>query len=219
MKYLIILSLLFCLAAKHSRAQDIPDCIKRLNKKTQLTTTGFERAIPLKGNRTVYEFSVKSVRQCIDCENGSVFYDANCNVVAYFIMGRGSNKFVADGYTAAELGKAGYTNINHGPKQEPVPYCIEKLLAKSDSLHKAGVSKIIQVRMKGKLLYGFEHKTDPKKINCKDCSKPLVYYNADCRPEVTFRTGGIAGVQGEKGYTATDYINKSTLRILWNASK
>lgn len=105
-------------------------------------------------------------------------------------MGRGSNNFVADGYTAAEFGKAGLTNIRHGAKQKQVPCCIEKILANTDSLNKAGVRKIVQVLIKGKILYGFEHKTDAKLASCKDCSKPVGYYNADCEPEVTFRTGG-----------------------------
>lgn len=218
MKSQIILSIVLCLLINSGRAQDVPNCIKSLNKKNSLSTTKFERIIQLKGNRTVYEFSVSSVAQCIDCTRGTVFYDENCNQIASFMMGRGASGFVEYGYTAAELGKAGFSNIKYGVMQDPLPGCMEKILANSDSLNKAGVIKIVQVRIKDKVLYGFEHQIDPKLVNCKDCSRSIVYYNAGCKPEVTFKIGGIAGIKGEKGYTATDFMRKTILRTIWNAN-
>jgi hypothetical protein len=218
MKYHLIFSLFLSLMYCESIAQDIPVCIEKLNKKTSLTTTRFERAIELKRNRRVYQFSVKSLAQCIDCNNGSIFYDPNCNVVAYFMMGRGASAFVEDGYTAAEFGKAGYPNIRFGSKKNTIPDCIVKAISNIDSLKQANVSRISQVRIKEKILYGFEHQLDPKLANCKDCSISIVYYNDHGRPEVTFRVGGIAGIKGENGYTSIDFLKKNTLKILWKAN-
>lgn len=218
MKHVIILIVMQAILSLTGLAQELPACLQQMNKKNSLTTTRFENVVQLKGNRTVYQFSVKSVAQCMDCQRGTIFYDEYCNQIASFMMGRGASGFVAYGYTAAELGKAGFPNIKYGVQQDPLSGCMEQILAKRDSLNKAGVVKIVQVRIKGKVLYGFEHQVDPKLANCKDCSRAVVYYNADCKPEVTFRIGGIAGVKGEKGYTATDFMSKTTLRILWNAA-
>ncbi|TKC08929.1 hypothetical protein [Pedobacter frigoris] len=211
----IFLALMLGMLNLASVAQQLPTCIEQLNRKSDITTTKFERVITLKGNRTVYEFSITSKRECIHCARGTIFYDGNCNVVASFITSRGFKGFVEDGYTAAELGYLGYPNIKYRPKEDPLPSCIEKVLVNADSLNKAGVSKIVQVRMKDKILYGFEHLIDPKLANCKDCPRSIVYYNADCKPEVTFRVGGIAGVKGNNGYTGTDYNSKQILNILW----
>lgn len=199
-------------------AQDIPACIEKLNKQTSLTITKFERAFEIKQHVKVYQFSVKSVRQCMDCQNGSVFYDANCNIIAYFLMGRGSNAFVENGYTAADFGKAGYPNIRYGSKEITIPNCIAKAISNTDSLKKAQVIRVVQVRIKDKILYGFEHQVDPKLINCKDCSTAITYYNSDCKPEVTFRVGGIAGIRADNGYTSSDYRIKDILKVLWKAN-
>lgn len=102
-----------------SLAQRLPACIEKINRKTDLTTTKFERILQLKGNRTVYEFAVKSVAQCMDCNNGTIFYDENCNVIASFMKGRGARAYIDYGYTAEELGKAGYSDINYGAKKRP----------------------------------------------------------------------------------------------------
>ncbi len=105
------------LLSYQSTAQNLPECIQKLRKKTKLSTTKFEKIHSLKRDRIVYQFSVKSARQCMDCNNGLIFYDADCNVVAYFMRGRGVNAFVAEGYTAADFGKEGYPNIRHGAKK------------------------------------------------------------------------------------------------------
>ena len=201
-----------------SPAQNLPKCIEKLNSKTDLTTKRFERVLKLSGNRTVYEFSITSKHQCIHCERGIVYYDANCNTVAYFMNTRGPSGFVADGYAVANFGKSGFHNVRHGEKQEPVAACITKIMSNPDSLKKSGVKIIVQVRIKEKILYGIEHETDPKLANCKDCARAFSYYNQDCKPEVTFRVGGIAGIKGEKGYTSSDYVNRRILKILWNAN-
>lgn len=104
-------------------------------------------------------------------------------------------------------------------KKDPVSSCIEKILSHTDSLNKAGVSKVVQVRMKDKIFYGFEHRLDPKLANCKDCPRTIVYYNGNCKPEVTFRVGGIVGIKGNNGYTASDFTSKITLSMLWNSSQ
>lgn len=218
MKNLFILKILLLWFSSISPAQNLPKCIQKLNSKTDLTNKSFERVLQLSGNRTVYEFSITSKRECIHCERGIVYYDANCNTVAYFMNTRGPSGFVADGYTVADFGKSGFHNIRYGEKQEPIAACITKIITNSDSLKKAGVKKIVQVRIKEKILYGFEHEVDPKLVNCKDCAKAFVYYNEACTPEVTFRLGGIAGIKAEKGYTASNYVNRRILKILWNAN-
>lgn len=53
----------------------------------------------------------------MDCDNGLIFYDADCNVVAYFMRESGVNPFVAEGYTAADFRKEGYPDIRHGVKK------------------------------------------------------------------------------------------------------
>ncbi|MGA9649106.1 hypothetical protein [Pedobacter sp.] len=218
MKNLFILKILLLWFSSTSPAQNLPKCIQKLNSKTHLTTKSFERVLQLSGNRTVYEFAITSKRECIHCERGIVYYDANCNTVAYFMNTRGPSGFVSDGYTVADFGKSGFHNIRYGEKQEPIAACITKIIANSDSLKKAGVKKIVQVRIKENILYGFEHELDPKLVNCKDCAKAVVYYNEACTPEVTFRLGGIAGIKAEKGYTASNYVNRRILKILWNAN-
>jgi len=219
MKNLILFSLLLFAIGSSSQAQNLPKCIEKINKKDNITTTKFERVIQLSGNRTVYEFSIKSIPNCIHCDRGFVYYDGNCNMIAFFTNARGPSGFVADGYNASEFGQFNKNiRMRYGEKQEPVAPCITKIIANADSLKKAGVEKIVQVRIKQKILYGFEHKVDPKLANCKDCSKSITYYNEDCKPEVTFIVGGIAGVKGDNGYTVSDFSNKRTLKILWNAN-
>jgi len=219
MKNWIIFSLLLFVIGSGSQAQNLPKCIEKMNRKDNLTTTKFERVIQLSGNRTVYEFSVKSMPNCIHCPRGLVYYDANCNTVAYFMNSRGPEGFVADGYSLAEFGQFNKNiRMSYGEKQEPVAPCITKIIANADSLTKAGVIRVLQVRIKDKVLYYFEKAVDPKLANCKDCSKTLVYYNEDCKTEVNFISGGIAGVKGDNGYTVSDFSNKRTLRILWNAN-
>lgn len=201
-----------------SLAQKLPTCIEKLNKKTDLTTTKFERVLQLRGDRTVYEFSITSKPQCIHCDRGFVYYDGNCNMIAFFTNARGPSGFVEFGYTAEELGKFGYPRLTYGTKKPPVSPCVTKAIANTDSLTKAGVIRVSQVRIKDKVLYYFEKAIDPKLVNCKDCSKVIVYYNEDCKPEVTFVAGGIAGVKADNGYTVSDFSNKRTLKILWNAN-
>lgn len=215
----IFLALMLVILNLTSVAQQLPACIAKLNRESDLTTTKFERIIQLKGNRTVYQFSVKSVPRCMDCHNGTIFYDGNCNAIASFMMGRGASAYVDYGYTAEELGKAGYPNIKYRAKKEPVSSCMEKVLSNTDSLNRAGVSKVVQVRMKGKILYGFEHRLAAKLANCRDCPRTIVYYNEDCKRETTFLVGGIAGVQAQDDYTITDYSLKTTLRIVWNSNE
>jgi len=113
----ILLGLAASLLSYQSTAQNLPECIQKLSKKTKASTTKFEKKLILKQDQTVYQFLVKSARQCMDCDNALIFYDADCNVLAYFMRGRGTNAFVAEGYTAADFGKEGYPNIRHGIKK------------------------------------------------------------------------------------------------------
>lgn len=218
MKNLILFSLLLFAIGSSSQAQNLPKCIEKINKKDNITTTKFERVIQLSGNRTVYEFSVKSIPNCIHCPRGMVYYDANCNTVAYFMNSRGPEGFVADGYTLAEFGKSGVQRVRYGIKREELPNPIAKVIAKNDSLNKAGVKQIVQVKMRDQLLYSFEHKLNPKLPNCKDCPITIVFYNANYQPEVTFQVGGLAGITANNGYKATDYTSRQKLWILWNAN-
>lgn len=218
MKNLILFSLLLFAIGSSSQAQNLPKCIEKINKKDNITTTKFERVIQLSGNRTVYEFSVKSIPNCIHCPRGMVYYDANCNTVAYFMNSRGPEGFVADGYTLAEFGKSGVERVRYGIKREELPNPIAKVIAKNDSLNKAGVKQIVQVKMRDQILYSFEHKLNPKLPNCKDCPITIVFYNANYQPEVTFQVGGLAGITANNGYKATDYTSRQKLWILWNAN-
>lgn len=217
MKYQILLSMLLSILDNSSFPQKLPDCIENLSKKTDLSNTKFKRVITLKGDRTAYEFLITSKRECIHCERGAIFYDGKCNVVAYFTMSKGSKGFVADGYTAAELGYPGYRNLTHGDKKPAVPACVSTAISNPDSLKKAGVIRVLQVRIKEKTLYCFEKAIDKKLANCVDCSKPMVFIDADCKTEVTFVIGGIAGSKGNNGYTGADYNSKRILNILWRA--
>jgi len=218
MKNWIIFSLLLFVIGSGSQAQNLPKCIEKMNKKDNLTTTKFERVLQLSGNRTVYEFSVKSIPNCIHCPRGLVYYDANCNMVAYFMNSRGPTGFVADGYTLAEFGKSGTQRVTYGIKREDIPNQIDKVIAKNDSLNKAGVKQIVQVKMRDQILYSFEHKLNPKLPNCKDCPITIAFYNAKYQPEVTFQVGGLAGITANNGYKATDYTSRQKLWILWNAN-
>jgi hypothetical protein len=191
-------------------AQDLPACIAQLNKKWDITTTKFNRVIYLSKNRKVYEFLVTSKLQCIHCARGTKYYDANCNLVASFITARSSSGFVADGYTEAEFGKAGYQRMSRGAKREPLPSAIAEVITKNDSLSKAGVKRIVEVKIKDKILYGFEPERNPKLANCKDCAVSIVFYNSNYEPEVTFNIGN--------GYTATDYTNRNMQWIIWNVN-
>jgi len=207
----------FLVSANMAIAQNVPACISALNKKSSLTNTEFTRMLTLKDQRTVFQFKVSSAAQCMDCPNGTVYYDSNCNVVASFIMGRTSNGYVANGYTAGDFGKSQFPNIRYGKKHDSVPACISKAITNEDSLTNAGVKKVVQVRIKNKTLYYFEH-APPKEIaNCKDCSTNMQYYNDNCNKEVKFTVGGISGTQAGEGYTSTDYYNRQVLQILWNA--
>ena len=217
MKNWIIFSLLTLIFSNSSSAQNLPAHIQKLNRKTDLTTVKFERVLKLSGGRTVYEFSVTSKPQCIHCDRGTTFYDENANTIAYFLMSRGPNNFVADGYTAQELGKPAAQKIRYGIKREDLPLRIAQVLAKSDSLNKAGVKQIVQVKIRDKVLYSFEQKLNPKLAKCKDCPITMVFYNANYQPEVTFQIGGIAGITANNGYKATDYTSRQKLWILWNA--
>ncbi|SOD14225.1 hypothetical protein SAMN06297358_1467 [Pedobacter xixiisoli] len=200
-----------------SMAQEIPTCIKNLNTANTLTTTKFVRTINLKGNRIVYEFAIVSKRQCMDCPNGTVFYDSNCNQIASFIMGRGSSVYIRYGYTAFELGKTGgYPNIKYLEKFEPAPSCIAKAVDNVDSLNRVGVTRVLQVRIKDKTLYHFEHAIAKEKVNCKDCSNTFKYYDENCNLAATFTVGGIAGAKASEGFTSSDFYNKRTIQILWN---
>ena len=215
MKHTIILILLL-LANVFTMAQHLPTCIKNLNKTGDLTTIKFVRQINLEGNRVVYEFSVISKRQCIDCPNGTVFYDSNCNQIASFIMGRGPNAYINYGYTALELGMGAYPNVKRGKQLPPVPACIAKAIVNTDSLNKAGIVRVLQVSMKDKILYHFEQAVPKEKLNCKDCSSTFKYYDENCKLVASFTTGSIAGTKASEGFTPTDFYNKRTLQILYN---
>lgn len=218
MKTALPLTLMSALLWLAGVAQQLPAHIQKLNRKTDLTTVKFERMLKLSGGRKVYEFSVTSKSQCIHCERGTTFYDENGNIVAYFMMSRGPSAFVADGYTLAEFGKSGAQRVSYGVKRTDLPNQIAKVMAKNDSLNKAGVKQIVQVKMRDQIFYSFEHKLNPKLQNCKDCPITMVFYNANYQPEVTFQVGGIAGITANNGYKATDYTSRQKLWILWNAN-
>lgn len=219
MKTCIFFYSLLLLYSIPSLAQNLPPCIQALNSNTDLTKKTFVKAITLKENRIVYEFVIKSVRQCMDCTNGTIFYDKNCNVAGSFTIGRTASGYVAHGYTAEELGKAGFPNIQYGQKYDTIPPCISNAILQEDSLYNAGVLKITQVSLKGKTFYYFEHPPEKAIANCKDCITNLVYYDASCSPAVRFTVGGIAGTKGSNGYTSSDFYNKRTLQILWTAKQ
>ncbi len=152
----------------------------------------------------------------MDYPNGAVFYDMNCNVIASFVMGRCASAFVEDGYTAGELGKADYLNIRCGLEMPEIPIDIKKALTNTDSLQQSGPLRVLQVRIKKQILYHFEQATDKEKVNCKDCYRPLKYYDEDFNLAVTFIVGGIGGLKATNNFTASDFHFKQTLRILWN---
>ncbi|MCX3265490.1 hypothetical protein [Pedobacter agri] len=218
MKTAISLTLILSLWCLAGIAQQLPAHIQKLNRKTDLTTVKFERMLMLSGGRKVYEFSITSKSQCIHCERGTTFYDENGNTVAYFTTSRGPSAFVADGYTLAEFGKSGAQGVKYGAKRENLPAPIARVIAKSDSLNKAGVKQIVQVKLRDQILYSFEHKLNPKLPNCKDCPVVIVFYNANYQPEVTFHVGGFAGITATNGYKSTDYTSRQKLWILWNAN-
>lgn len=197
-------------------AQVLPTCIKNLSKSNDLTSTKFVRELNLKGNRVVYEFAITSKRQCMDCPNGTVFYDSNCNQIASFIMGRGPSAHINYGYTALELGKGAYGDLRRNKPLPPVPTCIAKAIANVDSLNKVGVLRVLQVSIKDKVLYYFEHAMPKEKLNCKDCSSDFKYYDENCKLAASFVVGGIAGAKASEGFTPTDFYNKRTLQILYN---
>lgn len=219
MKAYIFFYSLLLLCSFPGLAQDLPPCIQALNSSSDLTKKTFVKVVNLKGNRIVYEFVIKSVRQCIDCTNGTIFYDKNCNVAGSFTIGRTASGYVAHGYTAEELGKAGFPNIQYGQKHDTIPPCISKAILQEDSLHNAGVLKITLVSLKGNTFYYFEHPPEKAIANCKDCITYFVYYDANCSPAVRFTVGGIAGTKGSNGYTSADFYNKRTLQILWTATQ
>jgi len=211
-----LFSLLLLLTGNISLAQELPTCIKNLNKANDLTTTKFVRQINLKGNRVVYEFAITSKRQCMDCPNGTVFYDNNCNQIASFVMGRGPMAHINYGYNALELGKGAYGDLKPRKQLPPVPTCVAKKIAKVDSLNKAGVVRVLQVSIKDQILYHFEHAVPKEKLNCKDCSSTFKYYDENCTLAATFTVGGIVGAKASEGFAPTDFYNKRTLQILYN---
>lgn len=217
MRTYIYLCCILLLPGNTVLAQNVPACISALNNKNQLTNTAFVKALTLKDQRTVFQFKVSSAAQCMDCPNGTVYYDSNCNVVASFIMGRTASGYVAYGYTAGDFGKSQYPNIRYGKKHDGIPACISKVLLNEDSLTKAGVKKVVQVRISNKTLYYFEHIPPKATANCKDCSTSMQYYNEHCEKEATFTVGGVAGARASEGYTMQDYYNRQVLQILWNA--
>lgn len=219
MRTKILFALLLSLLNLASMAQKLTACLEQLNRKTDLTTTKFERVIKLSGNRTVYEFSITSKQQCFHCPRGTMYYDANCNLVASFTVARGPNGFVAYGYNESEFGKAGYQRINRGVEREPVPNAIAKVIADDEALAKANVKRVVQVKIKDKVLYGFQPQPNPKLPNCKDCPTAIVFYNGNYQPEVTFNVGGIAGVTTSEGYAPSDYANRKEQWILWSADE
>lgn len=181
MKSATILILLFCLLPTFGKAQDLPDCIKKLNNKTDLSTTQFERVITLRDKRTVYEFSVKSVRRCMDCFNGRTYYDKNGKQVARFLMGRGADQFVADGYTAGDFGMPKLPNRNANQEQ------IENSLfyiSKNEAIQLTGFEYDDQIEIapkeglkhfrKGKLINTY--KIIPRKFSSTERNLPCIYY-------------------------------------------
>jgi hypothetical protein len=216
MKTRIFLALMLGMLNLASVAQQLPACIEKLSTKTDLTTTSLVRVLQLKGNRTVYEFAVKSVQRCMDCHNGTIFYDSNCNQIASFIMGRGPSAHINYGYTALELGKGSYGDLRRNKPLPPVPTCIAKAIVNVDSLNKVGVLRVLQVSIKDQVLYYFEHAIPKEKVNCKDCSSNFKYYDENCKLAASFIVGGIAGAKASEGFTPTDFYNKRTLQILYN---
>jgi hypothetical protein len=198
-------------------AQDLPKCLNSLNKTTKLTTIKFEKVLKLSREKTVYKFSVRSSPKCMDCTNGSLFYDDQCNLIASFEMGRTAYGYVEYGYKASELGYTDFPNLKYGNKKGLLPNCVISAINKPDSLVKAGVIRLLQVRMKDQVLYCFEKALDPKLKNCIDCAKQMDFINEHCKLETSFSVGGIAGFKGSNGYSATDYQRKEILNTIWKA--
>ncbi|WP_241282873.1 hypothetical protein [Chryseobacterium timonianum] len=181
MKNAKIWTLLFCLYSSFGNTQNIPACIKKLNHKTDLTTTEFKKVVTLRDKRIVYEFSVKSVRQCMDCSNGRIYYDENCKKVGYFIMGRGLNKFVEKGYSPSDFGiPAELYNNTSQEKIDDVLFYISK--NESTDLKEFQYDDQIQISpkeglkhfRKGKLINTY--KIIPRKFSSTEINLPRIYY-------------------------------------------
>lgn len=175
------LILIFAFLAQFFTAQDIPDCIQKLNKKTDLTTTEFKKVVTLRDKRIVYEFSIKSARQCMDCSNGRIYYDENCKKVGYFIMGRGLNKFVEKGYSPSDLGiPAELYNNTSQEKIDDVLFYISK--NESTDLKEFQYDDQIQISpkeglkhfRKGKLINTY--KIIPRKCLSTEVNRRCIYY-------------------------------------------
>lgn len=173
--------LFFCLLSTFGKAQDLPDCIKKLNKKTDLSTTQFERVVTLRDKRTVYKFSLKSVRRCMDCFNGSIYYDKNCKQVARFLMGRGADQFVAEGYSAGDFGMPKLPDRN--ANQEQIEYSLF-YISKNEVKELKGFEYDDQIEIapkeglkhfrKGKLINTY--KIIPRKCSSTEVNRRCIYY-------------------------------------------
>lgn len=183
MKKLVLINLIFCLITSFCQAQELTDCLKELNKESKVTLskTKFERVIELSGNRKVYEFSIKSDRRCMDCFNGRIYYDENCKQVARFLMGRGVDKFVAEGYTAGDFGMPKLPNKNANQENiENVLFYISKNEAKElkgfeyDDQIEISTNEGLKHFRKGKLINTY--KIIPRKFSSTEMNLPRIYY-------------------------------------------
>ncbi|MCD9854462.1 hypothetical protein LUD75_07080 [Epilithonimonas sp. JDS] len=181
MKKLILINLIFFLIANFYQAQELPDCLKEIEKENvgSLSKIKFERVIALSGNRTVYEFSIKSDRRCMDCYNGRIFYDGHCKQVARFGIGRGVDKFVADGYTAGDFGMPKQPNRKLENIENTLFY-----ISKNEAKELKGFEYDDQIEIspeeglkhfrKGKLINTY--KIIPRKFSSTEMNAPRIYY-------------------------------------------
>lgn len=176
------LILVFAFLAQFFTAQNIPDCIQKLNKKNDLVTTQFVKIIVLNDNRKVYEFSVKSVRRCMDCPNGKIYYDENCKLVGDFTIGLRVNKYIAPGYTAGDFSavKPPDKNIKKAENYENKILVIYRVMLYDFNVFKTG-DTITFSRQQGLKHYRNNelvntYKIIPKKVSSPEAHLPRIYY-------------------------------------------
>jgi hypothetical protein len=105
--------------------------------------------------------------------------------------------------------------VNEFLGKELVPMCIQNAIANPDSLQRAGVQRVLQVRIKDKTMYYFEHDRQKKYPNCRDCATQTIYYDNNCTIGASLSVGGIAGTRASAGYTVTDFASIKIMKILW----
>ncbi len=202
--------------AWQAHAQQIPACLQGLNKGGESEPRrSYESTLKLKDGRTVYAVSLKRPPKCMDCASGVYYVDSTCRTVASFTIGFAPIASVNDDYAATDFPESRSAIFgNRLKKRDPLPSCIASAITRTDSLKKAGISRVQEVLIADHRLYQFQPKPADVK-NCADCATMITYYDSTCRQVGTFSIGGIAGILAPPGFTKQDYIDKKLLRVLW----